>query len=235
MREQVETRRPHGSLGALAMCMALGLTACASHAVRAPNASVAATAAADSVPAALRDAGERGEGVYDSANVHNWNSAGMELALLKEAVSKVRANLANQRETRERLRAHVATLERAVAAKDRLAAMREANHVTLDVAEMTAAHKPTVPVAVTKLDYDGRELRIWSEANDANQLQATARAIRQEWDALRPMVAARDAAEANAFDALVAQVERAQTPAESARLATAMLDEVDKLEQVFVR
>ena len=84
-----------------------------------------------------------------------------------------------------------------------------------------------------KLDYYGRELEVWALANDVNKLQATAREMRQTWDALRPAVEAKSATEAKKFDALVAQVETAKTPAAYIRVATPVLDEVDNLEKLF--
>jgi hypothetical protein len=132
-----------------------------------------------------------------------------------------------------RLDGNVAALDRAVSSKDRLATMREANQMTLDVANMTTAYKLNVPVEVTRLDYYGRELEVWAQAQDANKLQATAREMRREWDGLRPSIEARSAMEAKKIDALVAQVEGSRMPADYARVATPMLDEVDNLEKLF--
>jgi hypothetical protein len=57
--------------------------------------------------------------------------------------------------------------------------------------------------------------------------------MRREWDGLRPSIEARSATEAKKFDALVAQVEGARMPADYARVATPMLNEVDNLEKLF--
>src|SRR3979409_1642457 len=100
-------------------------------------------------------------------------------------------------------------------------------------ADMPAAYKLGVPVEVTKLDYYGRELEVWAQAQDANKLQATAREMRRTWNSLRPSVEAHKAAEARKFDALVAQVESAKTSADYARVATPVLNEVDNLEKLF--
>jgi len=111
--------------------------------------------------------------------------------------------------------------------------MQEANQVTLDVANMTMGYKLSVPVEVTKLDYYGRELEVWAQAKDANRLQTTTREMRQTWDSLRPTIAAKSATEAKKFEALVAQVESAKTPANYDRVATPVLNEVDNLEKLF--
>ncbi len=73
--------------------------------------------------------------------------------------------------------------------------MHEANEVTLDVANMTAAYKLNVPVEVTRLDYYGRELEVWAQAQDTNKLQAAAREMRQTWDSLRPRIEAQSKTE----------------------------------------
>jgi hypothetical protein len=68
---------------------------------------------------------------------------------------------------------------------------------------------------------------------DANKLQAAAREMQQTWDRLRPSIETHSAREAKKFDALVAQVESAKTPADYARVATPVLNEVDNLEKLF--
>jgi hypothetical protein len=195
-------------------------------------ASSAATSAA-SVPSSLANAGEYGENVYDYAKANDWKHADIKLAALRDAVKHVRTDVKNQSGAVEGLDGNVATLDRAVTAKDRKAAMREANQVTLDVADMTAAYKLSVPVEVTKLDYYGRELEIWAQAQDANKLQVTTREMRRTWDSLKPSIEAHNVTEAKTFDALVVRVESAKTPAGYARVATLVLNEVDNLETLF--
>ncbi len=150
-----------------------------------------------------------------------------------ESAKDVRTDVKNQSDATDSLDDHVAALGLAVAVKDRQTAMREANRVTLDVANMTTAYKLSVPVEVIRLDYYGRELEIWADAKDPNRLQATAREMRHEWNALRSSVEAQSAAEAKKFRALVAQVESARTPSDYATVATLVLNEVDNLEKLF--
>jgi len=201
-------------------------------AVTPPSASTAVTTEL-SVPTSLSNAGEYGENIYDYAKANDWKNADVKLAALRNVVKTVRAEVKIQSDSVDRLDAKVAALDRNVTAKNRLAAMREANQVTLDVANMTTAYKLSVPVEVTKLDYYGRELEVWAQAQDANKLQATAREMRQTWDSLRPSIATHSATEAKTFDALIARVESAKTPAQYARVATPVLNEVDNLEKLF--
>ena len=111
--------------------------------------------------------------------------------------------------------------------------MLAANLITRDVSEMSAAYKVIVPVEVVLLDYYGRELEIWAEAQDTSKLQATAREMRKTWNAVRPSIEAKNPAVAKKFEGLVAQVEAAKAPADYAKVAKPVLDEVDNLEKVF--
>ncbi len=193
----------------------------------------AANTKTQSVPAALMNAGEYGENIYDYAKANDWKKAGDKIAALKEATKKVRPDVKNQPARVDRLEADVAALDRAVTAKDRQAATLAANQITHDVAEMTAAYKVIVPVEVVLLDYYGRELEIWAEAKDTSKLQATAREMRKTWDVVRSSIEAKNPAVAKKFEGLVAQVEAAKAPADYAKVAKPVLDEVDNLEKVF--
>ena len=198
-----------------------------------PASANAVNNATESVPTSLADTGEYGENVYDYAKANDWNSANLKLEALRESAKDVRTNVKNQSDAMDSLDDHVAALGLAVAVKDRQTAMREANQVTLDVANMSTAYKLSVPVEVIRLDYYGRELEIWTDAKDANNLQATAREMRGTWDSLRTSVKSRSATEAKKFEALVAQVESARAPSDYASVATLVLNEVDNLEKLF--
>ena len=232
------------ALGGLAVMvfLTIWLSACSSgspgvadtnKAAAPPASPSAAVTTNENVPTALANAGEYGENVYDYAKANGWKNAEVKLTALRDAVKTVRTDIKDKSQAVDRLDANVATLDRAVTAKDRQATMREANQVTLQVADMTAAYKLSVPVEVTRLDYYGRELEIWAQAQDVNKLQTTAREMRQTWDTLRPSIEARSATEARKFDGLVARVESATTPADYARVATPVLNEVDNLEKLF--
>lgn len=198
-----------------------------------PNQASKAATAKDIVPQSLADAGEYGENVYDYAKASDWKNANAKVAALKDSATRARAEVKNQSAAVDRLDKSVDAVAGAVLSKDRQAAMREANQVTLDVANMTTPYKLSVPAEVTKLDYFGRELEVWAQVKEATKLQATARDMRQTWDALRPGIEAHSVTEARKFDALVARAEAAKTPADYGRLATLILNEVDNLEKLF--
>jgi hypothetical protein len=113
--------------------------------------------------------------------------------------------------------------------------MREANQVTLAVAELTGSYKlDEVPVQLMRLDYYGRELAIWAEVQDMPRLQTTTAQMVKEWDRLRPAIDARiPAAEGRKVGDLLAQAEAAQTSADYGQLSKVVLDEVDHLEKLF--
>jgi hypothetical protein len=227
-----------GVVAVIAFLM-IWLSACSSSSQSKTSTTAAKPAAASpvdtvaSVPVSLANAGEWGENVYDYAKANDWKSADVKLAALKGAVKNVSTEVKSQSTAVNRLDTNVTALDRVVTAKDRQATMREANQVTLNVANMSTAYKLSVPVEVTKLDYYGRELEVWAQAKDANKLEATARDMRQTWDSLRPSIGTHSATEAKKFDALVSRVESAKTPADYARVATPVLDEVDNLEKLF--
>jgi hypothetical protein len=235
------------ALGVLALIVFLmiSFTACSSTSPSATSTNTTATrsntpatpAAAvtkeQSPPPSLANAGEYGENVYDFAKANDWKNADVKLAALRDEVKKVRTDVKNKSAAVDHLGENVAALNQAVTTKDRQTAMREANQVTLDVADMTTAYKLSVPVEVTKLDYYGRELEVWAEAKDANKLDATTRQMRRTWDSLRPTIEAHSKTEAKKFEGLVAQAESAKTPADYTRVATLQLNEVDNLEKFF--
>jgi hypothetical protein len=247
MNTILRTRQPHdwwntvalGVVAVISVLVMIWFSSCSSGSPRGAKVNTTATPAStvvtktENVPASLANAGEYGENIYDYAKANDWKNTDAKLAVLKDAIKQVRAEVKNQSAAVDRLDANVAALDRAVAAKDRQATTGEANQVTLSVANMTTAYKLSVPVEVTKLDYYGRELEVWAQAKDANKLQATARELRQTWDSLRPTIAAKRATEAKKFEALVARVEAAKTPADYARVATPVLNEVDNLEKLF--
>lgn len=238
-----------GGMAVMAIILVMGASACTSSSTNKANmansaptatpANVTASASpmasiSGAVPTSLANAGEYGENIYDYVKANDWAKAGTKLASLKDAAKQIRTAVTNASAGEDKLDANIAALDKAVAAKDRQAAMREANQVTLDVADMTAPFKLPVPIEVTRLDYQGRELDVWAAAKDAGKLKSTADEMQQTWNALRPQIESHNgAAEAKKFGDLVARVEAAKTPDEYARLAKPVLDEVDNLEKVF--
>ena len=188
------------------------------------------TSISEKVPVPLSDAGEYGENTYDMAKAKNWTKAAEKLHELKQSQSQMATAGIKSAE----LDAAIAALDKDVAAKDETATLRDANQVTFIAADLTAKYNPPIPIEVTKLDYYGRELEIWSMAKDDAKLKSTAQAIRQTWNSVKPKVEAKGGTkQAQNFETLVAKTDSAQTVSDYAKAATPILDEVDNLEKVF--
>ncbi len=128
----------------------------------------------------------------------------------------------------------IATLSQAVKTKNRQAAMRDANQVTLNAAKITEEFEGKVPVEITLLDYYGRELEIWAAQGNTAKLKATANDIQRTWKKVRPAVEAhKGSAQVQKFNSLVDRVVAAKVPTDYGRLSTSILNDVDNLEKVF--
>jgi hypothetical protein len=185
-------------------------------------------------PNSLVNAGEYGENIYDNAKTNNWSKAAAKLTSLKDAAKQLHAELPDASVNEDQLDGTIAAIEQAITKRDRREAMREANQATRIVADMTAPFSPQVPIDVTRLDYQGRELEIWAEAKDTAKLKATADELQRTWAGLRPQVEAHGGGTvAKKFDNLVERAKGAKTPDEYSQLATPVLDEVDNIEKVF--
>ena len=188
-----------------------------------------------SVPKSLFNVSEDSEDLYDQAFASNWTKA-------SAALSKISGDNATLRKTEPSLgkrsdgvAALSVAVKRDIAAKDRPAALRDINQMTRLTIEMGAAYAAPIPVEVSLLDYYGRELQVWAIAGDKTQMQHTVSAMSATWQKVRPQIVARPkgAQAARSFDATVARAQSAQSPAALSKVAAPLLDEVDKLENVF--
>jgi hypothetical protein len=186
--------------------------------------------------AAVEGVGQHGENLYDLAKAGDWHKAATEFTALLQSEQQLRNKMKDKSADLERLNQALTAAGRAVEMEDRITTMREANLITLIGADLAAAFHPPVQVEVTRLDYYGRELELWSAGKNEAQLRETAEGLRRTWMTLRPLVESRgSAAEAKKFGELVSQVEAAKTPTDFGKLATPILDEVDNLEKVFMK
>jgi hypothetical protein len=185
------------------------------------------------VPAALADAGEHAENLYDAAGARAWRTAGRRLKALEADVARLHAesNSAPAGET-DRLQREVAALERrrpgAAPGDDGGGEPGHADRGEHDRAVRAEGAGPSDPTRFLRpgagdLGGDGR--RGSSRQRDPGR---TARV-----DAVHPAVSARGPAVARKFDALVTRLERAKSAAEYRRLAQLELAQVDDLERVF--
>jgi hypothetical protein len=195
-----------------------------------------------SIPPAIDAVGTYGEDLYDVVKAGDWKKASLYLDSLRTAAAQLPSGLSAEWRATDRLpssdakhslEALVDSLNAEIASKRRLEAQVDANRVTYISAELVRPYTSKTPVQVLLLDYEGRELEIWATAKNQTKLTTTKADIRKFWDEVRPQVESRNPTQAKHTEDLVAQIEKAKTPAELKKLATPFLDEVDLLEKVF--
>lgn len=198
----------------------------------AKQASTNAGASAATVPKPLADAGEYAENVYDAAKTKDWKTADGKLAAFKDSTAQLDGTSGVG--DLGALQADTAALEKAVAARDQQAALLASNNATFDAANLSASFDNPVPVAVTKLDYYGRQVEVQAAGGDPAALKQTATEVQSTWDGVRAQVVKNGGTvEAKKFDGLVAQLQQANNLDQYGKLATPILDQVDYLEKVF--
>ena len=98
-------------------------------------------------------------------------------------------------------------LVKAIAGKDRIATMSEANHITLITIDLFEPFDEPLHTDVARFGYYERELEIWVEAKNVEKLQETAQGIAKVWRKLRPAVEDRSGEETvKGFDLLLIEL-----------------------------
>jgi hypothetical protein len=198
----------------------------------AANAEVAERAADSTqsagVPSAVADVGTHGEDLYDQAKAASWTKAATIMDSLDRSVSSLKPN------EQAELAGVIDTLHRAIAARQREAALEASNRVTFIGAKLTEAYHPKMPADIVRLDYYGRELEIWAARKNMAKLASTAAELRRTWEAVKPIeISNGGAAAAARTDSLMSRLAAAKSPADYAKIATPILDVVDELEKPF--
>jgi seryl-tRNA synthetase len=191
---------------------------------------------AETPKAVIAEVGELGENIYDLAKDKDWTAVAGKLTSLKKEAESLQSQVKEAKEAKDQLSKSIAALEKAVGAKDQQVTMQEANAVTLIAANLTEPFHPEVPVDITRLDYYGRELEIWSAVKNEAKLKEAADALQKTWDKVCPSVKQHGGtAEAKTFDGLMLKLKAAKSPGQYKSIATPILDEVDNLEKVFTK
>jgi hypothetical protein len=135
-----------------------------------------------------------------------------------------------------RLSHTLADLDQAVVAKNRLETMRYANRLTLIAATVEIPFKPTVPTEVALLDYNGRELGVWSEVKKTEKLSNIVMRMHLAWQALMPKLVEHNATrELRRFSETMGRLESAKTPEEYGRLSRQVASEMIAVKAVFAK
>ena len=223
------------TLGALALTAALGAIAHATPARPDAGPRPMTRVYQTKVPAALFNVSEDSEDLYDQAFASNWSQAKTALTKISRDTATLRKTQPSLGQRSAQLAALAVAVQGQIAAHNRAAALREINAMTRLTIEMGAAYAAPIPVAVSLLDYYGRELQVWAVAGDKARLQSTLNALQMTWQRVRPQVVARKggARAAQSFDAMVSRARAAKSSSNTLEVAAPLLEEVDRLENVF--
>jgi hypothetical protein len=135
-----------------------------------------------------------------------------------------------------RLGRTIADLERALATKNRLDTMRFSNRITLIAATVAVPFRPSVPTEVSLLDYNGRELEIWSEVKKMDKLSGIVIRMHLAWQTLMPkLIEQNRIKELRRFSDLMGHLELARAPEDYSRLSRQVLAETDVLKAIFLK
>jgi hypothetical protein len=135
-----------------------------------------------------------------------------------------------------RLGRTIADLERAIATKNRLDTMRFSNRITLIAATVAVPFRPSIPTEVSLLDYNGRELEIWSEAKKTDKLSSIVIRMHLAWQTLMPkLIEQNRIKELRRFSDLMGHLELARVPEDYSRLSRQVLVETDVLKAIFLK
>ena len=114
--------------------------------------------------------------------------------------------------------------------------MRNANRITLIAATVAVPFKPGVPTEVSLLNYNGRELEIWSEVKKMDKLSSIVIRMHLAWQTLMPkLIEQNGIKELRRFSDLMGHLEAARLPEEYGRLARQVLVETDAMKSSFVK
>jgi hypothetical protein len=135
-----------------------------------------------------------------------------------------------------RLRSTIDDLEKAVTGKNRLEIMRFANRITLIAATEAIPYAPDIPTELSLLDYNARELGIWSEVKLTDKLSSIVIRMHLAWQTLMPkLIEHHGEKELRRFSEIMGHLELAKNPDEYSRLSRQVLAEVDTMKAIFTR
>ncbi len=205
-----------------------------------PGACLSEQPAADSVDGALTldavtEIGDLSQAMFGLADKDDWDPFFDKFNALNQATDVLDAEMLTDREKKLVLSKCITDLEEAAAARDALGAMQATNQITLIAADLSDQFDPQTSSDVARLAYYSRELRIDAEEKDARRLQLTAESLQETWKQLRPKVARRigGPVAAKRIDALVQQVQAAESPDQYEAVVAPLLDEVKLLKKLF--
>ena len=183
---------------------------------------------------ALSDSSEE---IFDLAVVGKIDRIGKKLEALKKNVASLSCSPSQSNNILlPRLGHAVIDLEQAWTAKDRLDTMRYANRITLIAAALEAPLKTSLPTEVSLLDYNRRELAIWSEAKRSEKLSSIVMQMHLAWQTLMPkLIEHNGIKELRRFSEIMERLEMARSNEEYGRLSKQVSPEIDTMKALFAK
>ncbi|GAA6616092.1 hypothetical protein [Scytonema sp. NUACC26] len=189
----------------------------------------------DSIPVSLNKISTYSKIIYALVKSKDWQNATENVFLLEESARGLNTEINGEKLLLPKLNSKIVSLKATIAAKNHLAAMHNANQITLIAATIAMHFQAKIPIEVTQLNYYGRELEIWASTGNKAWLHKTASNMCRTWYAARPTILTRGGiARARKFDRLINRVEVASSATEYSHLAPPLLNEMDDLENVFL-
>ena len=183
---------------------------------------------------ALYDSAEE---IFEMAVAGKMERIGKKLEALKKSVSSLN-NLQGQSNVMllPRLGHSVVDLDQAWSSRDRLDTMRCANRITLIAATLEVPLKSSVPTELSLLDYNRRELSIWSEAKKSEKLSNVVMRMHLTWQTLMPKLIEHDGIrELRRFSEIMGRLETARSPEEYGRLSRQASAEIESMKALFAK
>jgi hypothetical protein len=180
---------------------------------------------------------EAAEEIFNLALAGNLDRAGKRLDTLKKKAAALdrlqdEANLI----LLPRLRRTIVDLEKAMAAKSYQDLMRNSNRITLIAATVAVPYKPRIPTEVSLLEYNGRELEIWSAMKRVDKLSGIVIRMHVAWQTLMPKLIEHNGdKELKRFSELMRRLEQARTAEEYDRLSKQIMAGTATLEAIFAK
>jgi hypothetical protein len=177
------------------------------------------------------------EEIFNLALVGNLDRAGKWLDKLKKKAAALdciqdEANLI----LLPRLKRTIADLEKAITAKNTLDIMRNSNRITLIAATVAVPYKPSIPTEVSLLEYNGRELEIWSEAKRTDKLPSIVIRMHLAWQTLMPKLVEYNGGKGlKRFSKIMEHLELARTPEEYSRLSRQVMVGTANMKTIFAK
>ncbi|KAB0669681.1 hypothetical protein F6V30_12835 [Oryzomonas sagensis] len=173
--------------------------------------------------------------IYEKAKTNHWKHLDKKINSIIKAEQSI-SGMVHDKDIPyyKNLMGATSDLERAVAAQDRIVAMKSANKIMLLGARLAETSSAATPINVAVIGFCGRKLEILAETESVFELSDTVSKLHLAWQQLIPQVTAHGGIkEVKKFAEIMKRFEVAKTPDEYGKLAAAVVDQVDIIDKIF--